>query len=58
MTTRTQARIEAQPVSDSDYVELSRLITEITSRIDHGRASTVHELNVDNGVLNLGLTRP
>ena len=43
-----------EPVSDSDYVQLSRLITEITWRIDHGRAGKVHELFAEDGVLYLG----
>jgi SnoaL-like domain len=42
------------PVIDADYVQLSRLVTEITWRIDHGEAEMVHELFVDDGVLNLG----
>jgi SnoaL-like domain len=41
-------------VNDADQCELVRLITELTWRIDHGRAATVHELFVDDGELVLG----
>jgi SnoaL-like domain len=41
-------------VSDADHVQLARLITEISWRIDHGRAATVHELFVDDGEMSLG----
>ena len=43
-----------QLVSDADYVALSRLVVEISWRIDHGRADTVWELFVPDGVLNAG----
>lgn len=36
------------------YAELARLVVELTWRIDHGQASRVHELFVDDGVLALG----
>jgi hypothetical protein len=39
-------------VSDVDHVALSRLVVEIAWRIDHGRADTVWELFVPDGVLN------
>ena len=55
MTTTIAVPLTGQPLSDSDYVQLSRLITEITWRIDHGHASTIHELFTEDGVLNLGL---
>ena len=41
-------------VSDVDHVQLARLITEISWRIDHGRAAMVYELFVDDGEMSLG----
>ena len=41
-------------VTESDHVELSRLVTEHAWRTDHGRADTLHELYVDDGVLEVG----
>jgi hypothetical protein len=41
-------------VSESDYVELSRLVIEHAWTVDNGRADTVHELYVDDGVLDVG----
>ena len=41
-------------LSDSDHVQLARLITEICWRIDHGEAGTIDELFVDEGELTLG----
>lgn len=43
-----------QFVSESDYVQLSRLVIEHGWRTDHGRADTVHELYVEEGELTLG----
>ena len=44
----------AEPlVSDSDHVQLTRLVTEHAWRTDNGRADTVHELYVDDGELVL-----
>ena len=43
-----------QPVSDRDFVQLTRLVTEFAWRFDHGEADAVHELFVENGVLDLG----
>ena len=40
-----------QLVSDTDHVALSRLVEEISWRIDHGRADSVWELFVPDGVL-------
>jgi SnoaL-like domain len=40
-----------QLVSDPDHVALSRLVEEISWRIDHGRADSVWELFVPDGVL-------
>jgi SnoaL-like domain len=44
--------VPEQLVSDADHVALSRLVVEIAWRIDHGRADTVWELFVPDGVLN------
>jgi hypothetical protein len=41
-----------QLVSDSDHLSLSRLVVEISWRIDHGQAGRVWELFVPDGVLN------
>jgi hypothetical protein len=43
-----------EPVSDADHVQLSRLVDEISWRIDHQRAETVHELFLHEGALALG----
>jgi hypothetical protein len=43
-----------QLVSDADHLALSRLVEEISWRIDHGRADTVWELFVPDGVLTAG----
>jgi SnoaL-like domain len=43
-----------EPVSDTDHVQLSRLVDEISWRIDHQRAETVHELFLHEGTLALG----
>jgi hypothetical protein len=40
-----------QLVSDADHLALSRLVEEISWRIDHGRADSVWELFVPDGVL-------
>ncbi len=40
-----------QLVSDADHLALSRLVEEISWRIDHGRAESVWELFVPDGVL-------
>jgi len=50
------AATEEQLVSESDHVELSRLVTEHAWRADHGRSDTIHELYVDDGELVLGPT--
>ena len=42
-----------QIVSDTDHVQLSRLVNEHAWRVDHGRADTVHELYIDEGELTL-----
>jgi SnoaL-like domain len=45
-----------QPVSEGDYLELSRLVIEHAWRTDNGRADTLHELWADDGELDLGST--
>jgi len=45
-----------QLVSDADHLSLSRLVVEVSWRIDHGRADTVWELFVADGVLDTGGT--
>jgi SnoaL-like domain len=45
-----------QPVSETDYVELSRLVIEHAWRTDNGCAGTLHELWVEDGELDLGST--
>jgi hypothetical protein len=47
-----EAALPEQLVSDADHVALSRLVVEISWRIDHGRADTVWELFVPDGVLD------
>lgn len=44
----------AQLVNESDYLALSRLVIEHAWRADNGRADTIHELYVDDGVLDVG----
>ena len=46
-----EAVLSVQLVSDADHVALSRLVVEISWRIDHGQADTVWELLVPDGVL-------
>jgi hypothetical protein len=43
-------------VSEADHLALSRLVEEISWRIDHGRADSVWELFVPDGVLAAGGT--
>ena len=45
-----------QPVSETDYIELSRLVIEHAWRTDNGRADTLHELWAEDGELDLGST--
>jgi hypothetical protein len=40
-------------VSPNDYVELSRLVIEHAWRADHDRSDTIHELYMEDGVLDL-----
>ena len=44
------------PVNETDYVQLSRLVTEHAWRVDIGRADTIHELYVDDGEFFIGPT--
>jgi hypothetical protein len=46
------------PVSDADYVQLCRLVTEHVWRADNGRSDTLHELYVEDGELDLGGPTP
>jgi hypothetical protein len=45
-----------QLVSETDHVQLSRLVTEHAWRADNGRADTIHELYIDDGELIVGPT--
>lgn len=45
-----------QLVSDADHLALSRLVAEISWRIDHGQADLVWKLFVADGVLDTGGT--
>jgi SnoaL-like domain len=53
--TKSATTVE-QLVSETDHVQLSRLVTEHAWRADHGRADTIHELYVDDGELIVGPT--
>jgi hypothetical protein len=44
----------AELVSDADYVQLCRLVTENAWRADNGRSDTLHELYVEDGELDVG----
>ena len=41
-------------VSETDHVQLSRLVNEHAWRADNDRADTIHELYIDDGELSLG----
>ena len=41
-------------VSETDHVQLSRLVNEHAWRADNGRADTIHDLYIDDGELILG----
>jgi hypothetical protein len=45
-----------QLVSETDHVQLSRVVTEHAWRADQARADTIHELYVDDGELIVGPT--
>jgi hypothetical protein len=51
--TKSGPRVE-QLVSETDHVQLSRLVNEHAWRADNGRADTIHELYIDDGELSLG----
>jgi hypothetical protein len=51
-----EAALPEQLVSDADHLSLSRLVAEISWRIDHGQADLVWELFVPDGVLDTGGT--
>jgi hypothetical protein len=50
----TAADLNQAQVTDSDYLQLSRLVIEAARRVDVGRADTLHELFVDDGTLAIG----
>lgn len=52
--TATQSARELTPVSDSDHVALSRLVSEFAWRIDNLKAATLHELVTDDAELRTG----
>jgi hypothetical protein len=54
--TSTADTASHQPVSETDYVELSRLVIEHAWRTDNGRADTLHELWAEDGELDVGST--
>jgi hypothetical protein len=43
-----------QLVSETDHVQLSRLVNEHAWRADNGRADTIHELYIDDSELIIG----
>jgi len=43
-------------VSEDDHIALTRLVTELVWRIDHGRADEVDELFTNDGEMTLGPT--
>jgi SnoaL-like domain len=45
-----------QLVSETDHIQLSRLVNEHAWRADNGRADTIHELYIDDGELAIGPT--
>lgn len=53
MSHTATATTSEQIVSGDDHIQLSRLVTEHSWRIDNGRADTLHELYVEDGELAL-----
>jgi len=53
--TKSATTVE-QLVSETDHVQLTRLVTEQAWRADQGRANRIHELYVDDGELIVGPT--
>jgi len=53
MSETANAATTEQLVSDTDHVQLARLVTEHAFRADAGRADTIYELYVENGELEL-----
>ena len=41
-------------VSEMDHLRLERLLVELSWRIDHGQAATVHELFTEDGEMTIG----
>jgi len=56
MSQAVQATTAEQLVSETDHVQLSRLVTEHAWRADNGRADMLHELYVDDGEFIAGPT--
>ena len=53
MSQTQSANTAERLVSETDHVQLSRLVTEHAWRVDNGRADTIHELYVNDGELTL-----
>ena len=53
MSQTKSATTAEQLVSETDHVQLSRLVIEHAWSVDNGRADTIHELYVDDGELTL-----
>ena len=49
----TPGEVREVPVSDDDYLQLSRVLTEMVWRLDNGRAKTAYELFTTDGVLDV-----
>jgi hypothetical protein len=58
MSQAVLATTAEQLVSETDHVQLSRLVTEHAWRADNGRADAIHELYVEDGELILPPTTP
>jgi len=54
MTETINAVQSEQLVSESDYIELCRLVTEQVVRNDSGHADTIYELYSEDGELDIG----
>jgi len=53
MSETKRATMAEQPVNETDYVQLSRLVIEHAWKADNGQADTTHELYIDDGELVL-----
>ena len=54
MTQTSNVVQSEQLVSESDYIELCRLVTEQVVRNDSGHADTIYELYSEDGELDIG----